>query len=539
MNSRCWASGLRMVRCHQLLPQVIFATASLIAIATLFPTQAFAQAQSPVRSLEFIPRDALLVVHVHKDLFESDVLSSVRKLIPMPPLPLPNPPVDSVEELTFAVLASQRETAAVLKYRLNDQGVSALNKAIASGSFASKRLHDRDVFTSSNGTFAWLTPDTLLLTDSEKTLLRCLLTESASETLWAASWENSSAPAIAIANTSLLRGSAFLQWGTFGRDGPAVLPSVQKISNATNFLSVEISTAAELGVLLRTTSNTEDEASDAQSALMSISGTGRIAFSALREGIIETDGRMMFLRYIDIVDRAMERTRIEKRGNQLAARMTISSSALDSIRQSLPATVGLASTARKRYEAVNRMKQVGLALHNYESAYKRFPAAVQTMTNGVQRSWRATVSPFFGSSNVWNKYKQEQAWDSPANRALLAEIPQAFQAEDADAGQTDIFVLNGSGAIFHGGEYTSWGKITDGSSNTIWLVQLPKTVPWTKPEDVPFDIQRQLSFDIPKTGLIVATADGGVHQLPPDVDIDELKKAITSRGGEITSLFDD
>ena len=78
-------------------------------------------------------------------------------------------------------------------------------------------------------------------------------------------------------------------------------------------------------------------------------------------------------------------------------------------------------------------------------------------------------------------------------------------------------------------------EISDGLSNTILCVAVgsDKAVPWTKPEDLPFDPQRPLAVlgKVSPKGFIAAFFDGHVMQLK--VDNETLKALITPNGGEV------
>jgi hypothetical protein len=75
---------------------------------------------------------------------------------------------------------------------------------------------------------------------------------------------------------------------------------------------------------------------------------------------------------------------------------------------------------------------------------------------------------------------------------------------------------------------------TDGTSNTILIVEAATPVPWTKPEDLPYVADQAL----PKFGGLFGGdfhalfADGGVQLLSKKADEENLRAAITRNGGE-------
>ena len=75
-------------------------------------------------------------------------------------------------------------------------------------------------------------------------------------------------------------------------------------------------------------------------------------------------------------------------------------------------------------------------------------------------------------------------------------------------------------------------------SNTILCVEAgaDKAVPWTKPEDLPFDPEKPLAAlgKVSPKGFIAAFFDGTCEQLK--VDNKTLKALITPDGGEVIDL---
>jgi hypothetical protein len=78
-------------------------------------------------------------------------------------------------------------------------------------------------------------------------------------------------------------------------------------------------------------------------------------------------------------------------------------------------------------------------------------------------------------------------------------------------------------------------SITDGTSNTLLVVEGGTPVIWTKPDDVPFDVRKPL----PRLGgqfdeiFHAAMADGSVRSLPKRMDERILRALITASGGEV------
>ena len=77
--------------------------------------------------------------------------------------------------------------------------------------------------------------------------------------------------------------------------------------------------------------------------------------------------------------------------------------------------------------------------------------------------------------------------------------------------------------------------ITDGTSNTIAIVEAREAVPWTKPVDLSYDDKKPLPklgglFD---DGFHAVIADGSVRFFTPKLTERTLRSAITRDGGEV------
>ena len=172
--------------------------------------------------------------------------------------------------------------------------------------------------------------------------------------------------------------------------------------------------------------------------------------------------------------------------------------------------------------AVEHLKEIGLAMHNYCEANRRFPPAVlYGPDDKTPYSWRVALLPFLGQKPLYDQYRFDEAWDSPNNRRVLEKMPDVFRCpeEPAESNDTFCFALVGPGTIFDGKEGTKLKAIRDGTSSTILLVEAKRNIPWTKPEDIPYDPDKPLPAlgGYSEGGFHVALADVTVHFLPSTI----------------------
>ncbi len=186
------------------------------------------------------------------------------------------------------------------------------------------------------------------------------------------------------------------------------------------------------------------------------------------------------------------------------------------------------------------MKQIGLAMLNHESAYKRFPAAAIYGKDGKPLlSWRVKVLPFVGEAELYNQFHLDEPWDSEHNKPLLAKMPPVYrEPKFGDLGDKSVFVVpTGPETIFSDDKGLTIRDVTDGTSKTILLVEVDPAhaVPWTKPDDL------AIAKAAPATGLatvangnfLVGFADGSVIRIAPNTDTATLWAMFTRAGGEM------
>ena len=193
----------------------------------------------------------------------------------------------------------------------------------------------------------------------------------------------------------------------------------------------------------------------------------------------------------------------------------------------------------------NNLKQVGLAFHNYESAYSTFPTNICNKDGKPLLSWRVHVLPYIEQDQLYKEFKLDEPWDSDNNKKLIAKMPKTFELtgiETKEKGQTFFQAFGGKKGdairpLMLEGEQKGLGivGITDGTSNTFLVVEAAEPVIWTKPVDLPFDANEKL----PKlgrrqpNGFNVVFCDGSVRFIKSTTPEATLKAHITANGGEV------
>jgi hypothetical protein len=208
----------------------------------------------------------------------------------------------------------------------------------------------------------------------------------------------------------------------------------------------------------------------------------------------------------------------------------------------LPA-VQAAREAARRTQAANNLKQVMLALWNYENTHKTFPARAIVDKNGKPLlSWRVAILPYIEQRALYERFKLDQPWDSPHNRELLKMMPQVYQCPKRAPGVTTTYLaITGKGGLFAGTEGARVSAVIDGTSNTIAVIEVndAKAVEWTKPDDYDFDPERPQAGvgSAWNNGFHAAFVDGSVQFISATIAPKTLKALFTIGGRDEVGKF--
>jgi prepilin-type N-terminal cleavage/methylation domain-containing protein/prepilin-type processing-associated H-X9-DG protein len=157
--------------------------------------------------------------------------------------------------------------------------------------------------------------------------------------------------------------------------------------------------------------------------------------------------------------------------------------------------------AAARTQCMNNVKQIGLALHNYETSMARFPA--HSVTTPYRHGWVFSVLSQLEQTAVENNYDLKANWHDPVNQTIVMTPLKIFNCPSADTKRTATSSFTSGGTPygpFNGAtwDYTNvWGlssvltsytdpmsrrgvittdgssmsQIADGASNTILVTE--------------------------------------------------------------------
>jgi hypothetical protein len=214
------------------------------------------------------------------------------------------------------------------------------------------------------------------------------------------------------------------------------------------------------------------------------------------------------------------------------------------IKQFKAGPLRLMTLASAQAQSSNNLKQIALAMHNYHDVNGAFPAAASRGKDGKPLlSWRVHVLPFIEQDALYRQFKLDEPWDSDHNKKLISQMPKTYLSpanpELAMEGKTVYAVPVGERAPFGGKTGTFLGKIVDGTSNTIMVVELSpdKGVVWSKPEDWQFQTKDPGAglIDGKRKRILTAFCDGSVRALPMEIDLDDLRRLVIMDDGEAIS----
>lgn len=199
-----------------------------------------------------------------------------------------------------------------------------------------------------------------------------------------------------------------------------------------------------------------------------------------------------------------------------------------------------AGPAAYRTSCMNNMRQITLAMLNYESANGHLPPAYTVDSEGNRlHSWRTLILPFMEQNDLYKSIDFSKPWDDPANAEARETVIEAYCCpsvvlEDCMTPYCGVF---GPDSVFSGSVPRELSEVTDGSSNTIVLLEVDAdhAVHWMSPYDVNEDVLLALEPESGMNhegGMIAAFLDGHMEFLSHDQIRYDLGAMLTIAGDD-------
>jgi hypothetical protein len=205
--------------------------------------------------------------------------------------------------------------------------------------------------------------------------------------------------------------------------------------------------------------------------------------------------------------------------------------------------VATARSEAQRAQSEGHLKMLAIAIHHYHDEWGQFPPAVVKDAQGKPLySGRVLLLPYLEQQSLYDAWNLSQPWDSPQNLPLARTTLEYFHDPSAGKGrlsQTDYLFITGRGTIFEDGPPIHLYDVTDGSSNTIMMVEVKQSgISWAEPRDLNVSKLTSLPPGNRPSGNLVAFADGHTNLIPPGVSLPDLQAATTRNEGDTTTLSD-
>lgn len=170
---------------------------------------------------------------------------------------------------------------------------------------------------------------------------------------------------------------------------------------------------------------------------------------------------------------------------------------------------------------VPTMRQIAIALLEYEKTYKSFPPPYTVDAAGNKlHSWRTLLLPYLSERSRYNAIDFSKPWDAPENarpRSVRLDVFNAPLAE-IERNETVFHVIVHPGGVFSDPAHLTKLSDIQAPANTILVVQAgnDQATHWMEPDEY------SLADFLAITSANSVYARGGTHVVNCDTSVPEL-----------------
>ena len=328
------------------------------------------------------------------------------------------------------------------------------------------------------------------------------------------------------------------------KENPAPLPPlVAPLIAKTQAYALTLENATRLSLDVVAASASDEDAAQVTKAIRGLFAMGREMLPNVRQAVGNAPpaARQQIDALVNNADAMLETAKIDQTRSSTRIHAETDAPTIAVATALLLPAVQAAREAARRTQSMNNLKQIGLALHQYHDAHGSFPPPVLTGPSGKAKySWRVAILPYMDQQALYKDYNFEEPWDSPGNRKLVDRMPAVYHDPSYPEPTTlNYFAVVGPRTVLADrADGVKLTEITDGSSNTIAIVEARRDIPWTKPEDIAAPADNQ---PLPQVGgvhpggSLALFADGSVRFLKRTINPQTFRCLMTRDAGEVVS----
>lgn len=242
------------------------------------------------------------------------------------------------------------------------------------------------------------------------------------------------------------------------------------------------------------------------------------------------------LEFSELVIELLDSATVETDKNQVSLSLKLETDPTILVKMLTPLLLK-SRVAATRATSLNNMRQIGIGMHNYESAFQHLPPAVLTSPAGKEYSWRIAILPFIDHNALYEAYRFDEEWNSPHNSEITANIPLVLRHPDSKSPTAcNYFVVTGKETMFPlDDSKMSFQNVSDGLSNTLMLVESKQDIHWAEPRDLDFGDEGLLdSLGGFEDGIFAGTfGDCSSRSISKWVGEEVLRELLTRAGGTV------